>query len=246
MTTAKLATACVKCHAADDVHKGGNGPACRDCHNETSWKTVKFDHDKDTKFSLRGAHSKLNCNDCHKQDAKKVKLQTTCIGCHRSDDPHKAQLGTNCTACHSETKWQDKVRFDHDMASFPLLGMHASAPCEACHTTAAYKDAGKSCASCHGSDDVHKGRMGKDCASCHNPNGWAFWQFDHNSLHFQLTGAHEGLHCKACHKSTDKSLKIAASCLSCHAADDTHGGRFGPRCEQCHTTDSFKKARIRR
>lgn len=252
MATAKLATGCVNCHNADDVHKGVNGAACRNCHSESSWKTVRFDHDKDTRFLLRGAHSKLVCNDCHKQDERKFKLQTACASCHAHDDPHKGQLGTACATCHGETNWHDNVRFDHDLAAFPLLGMHATAPCEACHATPAFKDmgkdAGKDCFACHGTDDVHKGAMGKDCATCHNPNSWAFWQFDHNNrTDFPLTGAHEGLVCKACHKEgRGKSLKIVASCVSCHAADDAHAGRFGPRCDQCHESDNFKNARIRR
>jgi hypothetical protein len=248
LKTAKLATGCVDCHKADDVHKGGNGAACKDCHSETSWKTVKFDHDKETKFPLRGSHKALGCHDCHHEDAKKVKLQTTCVSCHGTRDPHKAQLGTACATCHNENKWRDKVRFDHDLVAFPLLGMHATAPCEACHLNAAFKDAGKDCVNCHGPDDIHKGSMGKACASCHNPNGWAFWQFNHDkSTKFPLAGAHAGLACKACHKPKDgNSMKIADTCISCHAGDDTHAGRFGPRCEQCHGTDSFKNARIRR
>lgn len=248
MTTAKLASGCIDCHRADDIHKGVNGPACRDCHGETSWKTVRFDHNKDTKFALRGAHKTLACTDCHIRNAHKVKLKTTCISCHNDDDPHKAQLGTACASCHGQTNWHDNLRFDHDLAAFPLLGLHRAAPCEACHLTAAFKDAGTDCVSCHGPDDIHKGAMGKECALCHNPNGWAFWQFDHNTqTKFALTGAHEGLNCKACHREdSDKPSQIATACVSCHAGDDIHAGRFGPRCDQCHGSDSFKNARIRR
>ena len=201
MKTAKLGTACIDCHQAGDVHKGVNGPGCHDCHGEVLWKTVSFNHDKDTKFSLRGGHKEAPCKACHKADPKKVKLQTACASCHGDADPHKTQLGSACAACHNEASWTDQVRFDHDLSGFPLLGLHAAAPCEACHVTAAFKDAGAGCTDCHLADDAHEGALGPSCAKCYNPNGWAFWRFDHGTqTDFALQGAHEDLACKACHR----------------------------------------------
>jgi hypothetical protein len=247
MKSAKLASGCVDCHKADDVHKGTNGTVCRDCHGEVSWKTVSFNHDKDTKFPLRGGHKKAVCTDCHKQGPKKVRLQATCASCHGDADPHKGQLGTACAACHGETAWTDQVRFDHDMSGFPLLGLHVGAPCEACHMTAAYKDAGVGCTDCHLAEDAHKGALGPSCANCHNPNGWAFWRFDHGAeTDFALQGGHENLACDACHRPGTEPQKLADACISCHAGDDIHNGRFGARCERCHGVDNFKKVRIKR
>ena len=245
---AKLPTTCAECHAIQDVHKGRNGPKCESCHNETSWKAVSFDHDKDTKFPLRGAHSHLQCTDCHHGNPREEKLATTCFACHATDDPHKKQLGEACGTCHGIVSWSKDVRFDHDLTNFPLLGLHAAVACESCHVTLAFKDAKAGCIDCHRADDVHKGTLGENCAQCHNPNGWDRWQFDHaTQTDFPLTGSHKDLACKECHhEPVYRKSSQTAACYACHAKDDEHAGQFGRRCEQCHQTDSFKNIRIRR
>ena len=41
------------------------------------------------------------------------------------------------------------------------------------------------------------------------------------------------------------TVKLSTSCVACHKADDPHEGRFGNRCETCHTnSESFKGARV--
>ncbi|HSL90040.1 MAG TPA: hypothetical protein VK870_12115 [Ignavibacteriaceae bacterium] len=57
---------CESCHK--DVHFGqfiedGNSDCLR-CHTFNNWEPEKFDHNK-TRFSLSGAHSKLECSRCH-------------------------------------------------------------------------------------------------------------------------------------------------------------------------------------
>ena len=98
---------CVDCHVEDDKHKRTMGPACADCHNPTGWESWLFDHDKDTKFRLTGAHEKTTCSACHKipTDTKPA-LGQQCIDCHRADDVHRGAFGTNCTACHSTSTFK--------------------------------------------------------------------------------------------------------------------------------------------
>jgi hypothetical protein len=236
-----LETTCIACHRLQDAHAGRFGTKCETCHSPAQWKKTTFNHDK-TKFPLRGGHVKVKCDTCHTGDLYATKLSTTCVSCHKKDDPHKGQLGARCEQCHNETNWRQKVVFDHDITRFPLIGRHAILPCEECHRTASFKDASRNCSSCH-KDRHHEGRLGQNCAQCHNPNGWSRWRFDHaTQTRYPLTGAHRGLQCHACH-ATKNAVKIAPpqNCYSCHSNDDAHQGNFGRSCERCHTTSSFKQ-----
>lgn len=242
-----LPTACVSCHRLQDVHNAKRGEKCETCHSPKEWKTSHFDHDKGTKFPLRHKHRETKCISCHKGAMFEEKLSTKCVSCHRADDAHDRQLGPKCADCHNEAGWRQTNAFDHEITRFPLIGQHTVVPCEECHITQKFKDAPLECERCH-KDAFHEGRMGPGCASCHNPNGWVFWQFDHNTqTRYPLTGAHNGLDCHACHAVvvTD-AIRLATDCYSCHRRDDTHDGAFGHRCDRCHTTKSFSGALIRR
>lgn len=233
---------CVSCHKLQDVHRGRYGEKCETCHKVSKWDKIAFDHAKDTKFPLKGAHADVKCSACHKDDLYKDKLQTACVSCHKADDPHKGQLGTRCETCHNETKWLKKVSFDHDLTRFPLIGLHATVACEECHRAQTFKDTPIACASCH-KDKHHSGTLGAQCASCHNPNGWSFWRFDHDKqTKFALTGAHKGIRCDACHRAAPQG-KVSAptACFACHSGDDAHRGAFGRTCEKCHVTTSFRE-----
>jgi hypothetical protein len=239
---------CRSCHASDDVHKGRNGKNCAACHRPEGWKEVKFDHDRQTKFPLRWKHKNLKCEACHKGALKKDKPGRRCADCHRTDDVHKNKLGSNCENCHSERGWSQRVRFEHDLTRFPLIGQHAVVPCEECHASRVFKGTARACVACHANDDAHKKQLGPKCESCHNPNGWAFWRFDHNvQTAFKLDGAHENLKCEACHtRPTSGRVSQSKVCGDCHTRDDVHRGAFSRWCNQCHTTKSFKKLKIRR
>lgn len=246
-TPTKLPLTCISCHKQDDTHKGANGTKCESCHNARSWKQATFDHSKETQFPLRGAHAKATCQNCHKPDAPTRKIAMSCYSCHQKDDVHKGQEGRSCEKCHNEVSWSGKVKFDHGLTKFPLVGLHAATPCEECHRSAAYQDAPVECGACHKKDDEHKGTLGPRCGDCHNPNGWSFWQFDHaRQTDFPLTGKHAGLACGACHKKKSEEKAIASSsCVSCHRSDDVHHGDFGEQCEACHTANSFSALRKR-
>lgn len=239
----KTPTACVTCHRNDDAHKARYGKECQNCHAEQGWSKVRFEHDKDTKFSLLGRHEKLLCSACHKGPVQDARKTTACVDCHQTDDVHQGKQGRQCQQCHNEQGWGEKLSFDHGLTRMPLIGMHAVAPCEECHLTADYKQAPLACNDCHQQDDVHKSRLPGDCGQCHNPNAWSLWRFDHDTAtKFKLQGAHQGLDCLACHQQpVVKDRKLDDTCYSCHAVDDKHQGRFGKACERCHDTQAFNR-----
>jgi hypothetical protein len=242
-----LPMGCNDCHAIQDVHAGAFGTDCASCHNNETWKTAKFDHNKNTRFPLLGSHAKAICSDCHGQDVR-AKISMACFDCHRAQDVHKTELGRDCGSCHKTITWAADISFDHDLTTYPLIGMHAVVACESCHESKAYKGAKTACVSCHAGDDVHAGRFTSGCESCHSPVGWQKVSFNHNrNTSFALTGAHSRVDCYECH--TNKNVKTASlptTCISCHKKQDVHRGAFGANCASCHTTTTFKTAFIRK
>ena len=58
------------------------------------WKAEKFDHNRDSKFKLDGAHLKVDCRKCHKETVVDGKpyitfkpLETACSSCHGGNIP---------------------------------------------------------------------------------------------------------------------------------------------------------------
>jgi hypothetical protein len=239
---AETPTRCVDCHRLDDAHDGERGERCGDCHTETEWKKTKFDHDA-TAFPLRGVHVSIRCADCHGSDVN-APLAVTCFSCHADDDVHKSEQGERCETCHDERGWAEEVRFDHDLARFPLAGMHSVAACEACHASGRYRDTPRECIACHRTDDAHEGRLGERCVDCHSPEDWSRWEFDHGArTRFALDGAHEGVRCESCHVRRGVAVaKPRMECVSCHERDDVHAGAFGTACQRCHDTTDFGAA----
>ncbi|MFQ5509080.1 MAG: cytochrome C [Leptospirillia bacterium] len=245
----ELETTCITCHKSDDTHKGKYGKECETCHVPKDWDKVDFDHDKDTDFILKGRHIKTECNACHKGDLYGEALKdATCHSCHRKDDVHRGEQGKQCDRCHNETGWAADVVFDHDLTRFPLIGLHATVPCEACHVSRPFSKTERVCGKCHEADDVHKRRLGPVCGDCHNPNAWTLWTFDHDTqTDFILDGAHEGLDCHACHrKPTKKRVRVSSACGHCHGQDDVHNEEFGRRCGRCHNTEAFDQITVGR
>jgi hypothetical protein len=229
-------TKCVACHLEDDKHKKRFGDKCETCHGADDWKKLRFDHDRDTKYPLRGKHDKVKCDSCHTGFLYEVKLEQKCVACHKADDVHKNQLGPKCDQCHTERDWK-QTGFEHAQSRFPLLGRHLVVKCESCHKAATYRDAKTECVACHKEDDVHKATLGPECNTCHNARDWRLWDFDHDKTDFRLDGAHVKVSCANCHRTptTDK-VQLASTCGSCHANDDVHEGAFGKQCERCHLT----------
>ncbi len=235
----KEARGCYSCHKQDDVHQGSNGKKCQLCHDENGWQEFSFDHNKETRFPLEGAHEKVLCQACHIDDSADKKIDRDCYSCHQRDDVHEKQLGEFCDECHKPTSWLSNVRFDHDLSSYPLVGHHAALGCEGCHLSSKFKDTDTFCYSCHQSDDTHQGKLGRTCEDCHNPNDWMIWEFDHSETGFEITGEHAELHCHQCHFEPRNSDLPSRVCVDCHWSDDIHNGGFGKDCKRCHKAEGF-------
>ncbi|MGC1459255.1 MAG: hypothetical protein WA825_13340, partial [Steroidobacteraceae bacterium] len=241
----KIPKDCAGCHRAEDAHATRFGSKCEDCHDNSHWQVANYDHAGRHQFALVGAHARITCDTCHTAAVATQKLGLTCADCHQSEDPHGARLKGGCDACHGQSSWRADLQFDHDVTSFPLLGLHRLISCAQCHATLAFSAADSSCVSCHTHDDVHRGGLGSKCESCHSANGWALWSFDHaKQAHFALLGAHAKLQCAACHRDPPGTVKMSQLCGACHQKDDRHLGQYGLHCERCHSTDSWKGARI--
>ena len=135
---------CRDCH--QDIHQNIISSryyaetGCMNCHKETGWSEVTFDHGK-TQFALTGAHGKVSCRSCHFRiyatgtvQQQFVGLSQVCSDCHA--DKHNNQFErngvTNCTECHGTDNWKAS-RFDHNKTAFRLDGKHINVPCAKCH-----------------------------------------------------------------------------------------------------------------
>lgn len=234
-------TRCVSCHAPDDVHRGERGPNCGDCHTTAGWKTSKFDHARETGFALEGAHTQLECQDCHRSGNLHDKLPKYCAGCHQGQDAHAGRFATECDHCHGTQKWKP-VEFDHTRdGHWELAGLHAKVDCHACHTAplSAHK-LSTECVSCHRASDVHAGRLGIRCDECHVPEGWKkVVNFDHDLTKFPLLGLHVAVACEQCH--SERTYHVAdATCSGCHKERDVHKGSMGSKCDTCHSPNGWR------
>ena len=241
----RLPVVCFGCHQRDDEtkgHRGRYGEKCETCHNEKAWKAPTFEHDRDTRYALRGKHRPVKCDSCHRGRLYVDKLEPRCYSCHQRDDPHKGQLGADCRACHDERSWRE-TSFEHARARFALAGRHVGVECRKCHATPAYKDASMACAACHAKDDKHKGRFAAKCDSCHDASGWKGARYDHDArTRFRLEGAHARATCHACHKEPmAEAVPLSGECLACHKDDDVHLKTYGPLCQRCHVPENWRK-----
>ena len=167
---------CDACHT--DPHAGQfakrvKKAGCADCHEVASWVRVRFDHDRETRFPLTGAHANARCESCHVADGggamRFANLPTTCASCHA--DVHAGQFASargdavDCQRCHTTAAWE-RTTFQHrpPFTSFALQGKHASVGCADCHRevvvaarvrTPRYRGIPQTCEGCH--VDAHRG-----------------------------------------------------------------------------------------
>jgi hypothetical protein len=184
---AHLATPCIACHKKQekwnfreiglrctDCHKNihessmsadyFSGPGCLNCHDQSRWGKITFDHSK-TGFIVSGPHATLTCRACHfTKDAGGLETQrfqdmsSNCSMCHKDD--HNRQFDengvTNCLRCHDPNVWKI-ADFDHNKTAFRLDGKHQGVPCSKCHksktenqnTFVLYKIKKTTCEDCH-------------------------------------------------------------------------------------------------
>ncbi|MGE0115482.1 MAG: cytochrome c3 family protein [Steroidobacteraceae bacterium] len=249
---------CVDCHkdiAADmQKHSGFHGRLanidklqCQGCHTEHKGRDAdivkfvpeQFDHQR-TDFPLRDAHVGAACASCHQAGKKYREAQSSCVACHKKDEPHQGQLGTDCAACHGGMTWLN-ARFDHGKTRFALSNKHADVQCVACHAGNRYKNTPMQCVSCHAPDDVHQSSRGNNCEQCHSTLSWTAAKFDHaRETGFALNGAHARTDCVSCHTSGRMEDPVPKDCNGCHKAQDSHAGRMGQKCDTCHDSTNWK------
>jgi len=161
---------CTTCHTSPhgtqftDVQTGRS--RCRECHSQTAWKNLVFDHQR-TRFPLQGKHLEVKCDACHPKNetgvVKYVGRPLECYQCH--EDVHAGQFTLldgliPCEKCHQPTGWHMQA-FEHNrLTDFPLDGRHAQVPCGRCHrlersldgksTFIRFKPIPHSCEDCHG------------------------------------------------------------------------------------------------
>ncbi len=262
-----LTQECKTCHK--DAHQGTLSNDCARCHTTDAFAPARnFDHNK-TDFALLGQHKTVGCAECHKKEPRNGAVFQkfagvsfkNCNSCHT--DPHNSNLGNNCKTCHVETSFtalSGLSRFNHNETHFPLKGKHLQLDCARCHTmnatpVAIFQDRPgtrpSDCASCH--RDVHDNKFGPYCAECHNEKSFGMQgqntleKFNHNLTGFELTGKHEGLDCKKCHKSGNFLDPLPHfTCDACH--QDYHEGQMAsilgisPDCNRCHTVYGFENS----
>lgn len=131
--------------------------------------------------------------------------------------------------------------------------------CGECHT-AGSRVSNDLCVDCH--DDVGltvKNRSGlhglqfpdKSCGGCHVDHRgekhdlirWERDKFEHGDAGWDLNGAHAKTKCAECHDSRNRRgnptfIGLETSCASCH--EDTHKGRLGTQCQDCHDEEDWK------
>jgi len=236
--------------------------ACEACHTATAWKPIRphpeFNHNTQTAYPLRGMHADAPCQGCHVNPVFK-KTAHDCAACHA--DLHRAQMGNRCEQCHTVRGWTPAAQVSAREHSnrFPLLGAHATVPCESCHQGAAngvFVGMSTECITCHRSDFAatqnpphQQSSFPLDCSMCHSMNGWSGAKFDHTAIgHFALTGAHATLPCTACHIG-GKFAGTPTACVNCHQADlqsatnPNHiAAGFSTDCSQCHNTVTWTTA----
>lgn len=109
--------ACVGCHRRDDMergHQGRYGGRCETCHQEQSWRTIKFDHERDTRFPRNGKHRSVRCDACHRNGLYGAKTEDRCYACHKHDDIHFGSFEERCDHCHLADDWRKIIKAASD------------------------------------------------------------------------------------------------------------------------------------
>ena len=247
---------CISCHK--DYHAGQLSLKCQTCHNEESWKkNIKFDHDIDSKFELKGKHADLKCKECHKvipdktvefanQKYKVVlyrPMAETCVSCHQKDDKHKGTFGGQCQTCHNDRDWKLTKDFHKN---FSLHGVHYTATCTECHINdRRLGGMSENCVLCHQKDDIHSGTL-PNCTDCHDQHFWETTSFRHSMTLFPLRGSHRALDCFACH-TNGTYQGTPSDCINCHLRDaqsvvtPIHTIPAFQDCKGCHNQFTFQR-----
>lgn len=229
-------TQCVQCHS---LSRRPMATSCLECHKDVRALIAE----------RTGYHGKL-------ADGKRME----CASCHPD----------HAGADFSLIEWPDgkQAAFAHRATGWELEGKHADAKCESCHK-AEYRTApvaklsqrktgtpwvgfDATCASCHRTDDVHRGELKGGCDKCHTADAWDEAPgFDHKTARFELTGRHADVECNLCHRTARVSIPGKQpgqraslfrpvpfnSCADCHS--DPHQRRIRGSCSGCHVATGW-------
>ncbi len=127
--------------------------------------------------------------------------------------------------------------------------MHQNVPCNSCHVSKIFTEAGTRCADCHA--DFHKRQFGAQCENCHTVLGWRVntRPIQDHWNRFPLLGAHVALTCDSCHigAAVGQYVGLSTQCFSCHAREfqqngvlDHRAAGFPTTCETCHNADRWQ------
>ena len=236
--------------------------ACASCHTSISWSPLRavleFDHNRETRYPLRGMHEKVECRLCHSRMVFR-EASTKCADCHA--DIHRRQLEANCEQCHAVKGWPVAAKEVREHSPrFPLIGGHAALDCEACHRgagAAQFTGLSTQCGSCHMKDYAntkiinHRAAgFSTACEQCHQKvDSWLTVAFDHAQFTgFALAGSHARLACADCHAG-NRFQGTPAACYGCHAKEyaattnPNHAtAGFPTNCSVCHGSDTWLNA----
>ena len=97
-----LPTTCDASGCHTDPHRGQfanrrRGGTCVTCHSEQGWKTLLFDHQRDSDWPLDGAHVDVRCVECHRPTERPpfvryVPLPHACEDCHPAEPDRRRRL----------------------------------------------------------------------------------------------------------------------------------------------------------
>ncbi|MEZ4845744.1 MAG: hypothetical protein R2877_01870 [Bdellovibrionota bacterium] len=236
-----IGRSCNSCH--NDFHNGELGMECERCHSPAiGFNDIEFNHNREARFRLDGAHVRNQCNQCHWNNKYKFG-DFSCSTCHM--DVHKGANGPKCENCHTTSGFkQAKVGF-HNFGSFRITGVHDKMDCVTCHNPKAPARARPmECSSCH--KDPHMGSLSQECSNCHGQIAWLPSSFRHNQTGFELSGAHRFLSCDRCHANRIFG-GLPNECMFCHLKDfnaslPQHVGA-PMTCNTCHYTFGFRPAK---
>jgi hypothetical protein len=167
-----------------------------------------------------------------------------------------------CRDCHPEHRGSlaaltevDAAAFPHETTGYSLEAHQETAggdafACGDCHGEDLLRFEPSVCTGCHRELDAayvedHVADFGHGCLACHDGSDSYGSDFDHDALAFALEGQHESAACRACHQGARSTADLRATpgiCYGCHAAEDAHGGEFGPDCATCHTAENWQDA----
>ncbi|MCX6170991.1 MAG: cytochrome c3 family protein [Ignavibacteriales bacterium] len=257
-------TDCYSCHQAKFIsapdHVSKSYPTdCKACHTTTSWQGATFDH-ATTAFPLTGAHTSVNCNNCHTTTLKGT--STVCSSCHTTNfqsttNPNHAAINipTTCEQCHTTNAGWKPATFPIHNNYYQILGAHLQIAnqCSNCHA-GNYNTKHPQCVSCHLTDynsvtnpNHATAKFPLTCEQCHTQNAWKPSTFNHDGQYFPIySGEHRGKWtlCTDCH--TNQTNYKVFECINCHehsqsSMNSKHSGvnnyvYLSTACYNCHPT----------